>query len=176
MRIISFSGSLRLGSSNTALLLAAKSIAPKSIEIEIYNSLSDLPYYNPDLDRDPLPAAVKRMRDAVLHSDALLISTPEYAHGIPGMLKNALDWLVSDTQFAGKRVGLIYGSATDASFAKESLIEILTTMSASVIPDAIVNVAGVRTKVTAEGVILDPATKNEILRGIQALVEANKNS
>lgn len=80
-----------------------------------------LPYFNPDLDQEPLPEPVRKFRQKISEAQALLISTPEYAHGIPGVLKNSLDWLVSDPNFAGKPVDLIYGSATDASFAQTSV-------------------------------------------------------
>ena len=170
MRILSFSGSIRTGSSNTALLLAAKSLAPKPVEIEIYSGLSELPYFNPDLDCETLPPSVQRLRQVLARSNALLISTPEYAHGIPGLLKNALDWLVSDTNFAGKPVGLLYASATEASFSQDSLIEILTTMSARAIREAIISVPGARAKITPQGKISDVRTETDLLRAIEALI------
>ncbi len=173
MRILAVSGSLRSGSTNTALLLAARSLAPKSVEIKLYSRLSQLPYFNPDLDNENPPLPVQEFRDELAKSDALLISTPEYAHGIPGLLKNALDWLVSDTKFAGKPVGLLYGSASDASFAQESLIEILNTMSAKVVHNAIVNIPGVRTKISSEGKILDSSVTSELLRVIETIASAS---
>src|SRR5690242_8350735 len=116
MKILALSGSLRKHSSNTALLSSAKTIAEKSVQIEIYEGLADLPYFNPDLDGDSPPLPVQKLRSAISGSNALLISTPEYAHGIPGVLKNALDWLVSDPQFAGKPVGIICGSTSEGSY------------------------------------------------------------
>jgi len=93
-------GSLRLRSSNRTLLLAAQKHAPEGMDVAIFESIRDLPHFNPDLDGPELdpedrPEGVLRLRRELAASDALLISTPEYAHGLPGSLKNALDWLVS---------------------------------------------------------------------------------
>jgi chromate reductase len=161
MKIFAISGSLRAGSSNTTLLHTAQKLAPSGVELVIYPSLGELPHFNPDLDRDPLPKPVRQFRETLAQSDALLISTPEYAHGIPGVLKNALDWLVSDTEFPGKPVGLILGSTGDGSFARAALIEVLSTMSAKVIPEAVVSVAGAR--------VNDPRTQLEkVLKSLSA--------
>ncbi|MBO9665523.1 MAG: NAD(P)H-dependent oxidoreductase [Bdellovibrio sp.] len=169
MRILAISGSLRAGSTNTALLLAAKLLAPESVTVEISPPLSELPYFNPDLDNENPPESVQKFRKSINNADALLISTPEYAHGIPGLLKNALDWLVSDTEFEGTRIGLLYGSASDASFAKEALLEVLTTMSARVVPAAIVSIAGARSKIAPDGRILDKSVEADLRHAIEAL-------
>lgn len=175
MQILALSGSLRSGSSNTALLHVAKSLVSKPFEMVIYPSIGDLPHFNPDLDRmgaDPndLPPAVLKFRKAIAHSDALLISTPEYAHGIPGVLKNALDWLVSDTHFAGKPVGLILGSASDGSFAQMALIEVLKTMSARVDPNAVVTLPGAQVKFDANGSLKDQHVKAKLQSMLEALI------
>ena len=93
MRFLAISGSLRLASSNTALLRAAALVAPEGVEIILYRGLGDLPHFNPDLEAAE-PPSVTEFREQVRISDGLLISSPEYAHGVPGVLKNALDWLV----------------------------------------------------------------------------------
>src|SRR5215813_13370643 len=131
MRIMGLCGSLRLRSTNRALLLAARKHAPEGTDVTLFESLRDLPHFDPDLDgpeRDPedRPADILRLRNELAASNALLISTPEYAHGLPGSLKNALDWLVSSPVIIGKPVGLIYASAGEANFAQESLREILS--------------------------------------------------
>lgn len=129
-----------------------------------------LPHFNPDLERGALPETVRDFRARIKVADAILISTPEYAHGIPGVLKNALDWLVADPDFAGKRVGLIYGSTTEASFAHESLMEILKTMSAEAIPAAVLGIPGARMKVRADGTVEDPATAESLRACVRALI------
>src|SRR2546425_6156409 len=98
MQILAVSGSLRAVSKNTAILEAARLLAPPRVEITLYTGLDTLPHFNPDLDTPDGrsgPEAVADWRAGVAQADGLLISSPEYAHGLPGTLKNALDWLVS---------------------------------------------------------------------------------
>ena len=108
-RVLAISGSLRARSSNTEALRAAAFVAPTSLRVEMYHGLASLPHFNPDLDVEGAvaPNSVERLRAQVGVADALLISSPEYAHGVPGALKNALDWLVSSPVMVGKRVGLL---------------------------------------------------------------------
>ena len=94
MHILAISGSLRAGASNTAVLQAAVLLSPPGVTITLYDGLGALPHFNPDLDSPDgraLPAIVADLRSQVGHADALLISCPEYAHGIPGSFKNLLD-------------------------------------------------------------------------------------
>ena len=91
MRILAVSGSLRAASSNSRALAALKLLAPPDIEVEIWQGLDGLPFFNPDFDIDPAPPAVAAWRAAVEGCDALVISSPEYAHGVAGAMKNALD-------------------------------------------------------------------------------------
>lgn len=85
-------GSLREGSFNRALLRAARDLAPAGMEIRIFEGLRDIPLYDADLDASGPPAAVAALKDFISKSDALLFATPEYNYGIPGVLKNAIDW------------------------------------------------------------------------------------
>ena len=140
--------------------------------VAVYDSLGSLPHFNPDLDITPLPLPVEAFRAAVASADALLISTPEYAHGIPGVLKNALDWLVSDPALGAKPVGLFFGSASAGSFAQAALIEVLRTMSTRVIEGAVLSVPGARVKVGPEGQVLDARLSLEIARAVAALAAA----
>jgi chromate reductase len=137
MRILAISGSLRASSSNAILLLAAAALAPDGMEVKLYEGLGTLPHFNPDLDKgldDPdLPAPVRDLRIRVAAADALLISSPEYAHGVPGSLKNTLDWLVGGAEMPGKPVALLNASPR-ATHAQASLAETLRTMSAELVP------------------------------------------
>jgi NAD(P)H-dependent FMN reductase len=174
MRILAICGSLRRHSTNRALLLAVQKQAPEGTNVAIFESIRDLPHFDPDLDgedRDPedRPDAVLKLRRELAVSDALLISTPEYAHGLPGSLKNALDWLVSSPVVIGKPVALIYGSTGEANHAQEQLREILTTMSAVVVPDAIIAVQGVRSKVDESGRVLDSQLALQMQSALKAL-------
>src|SRR5262249_25270968 len=90
--VVGFAGSLRRGSYNRALLRAAKELAPPAPHIVIHE-LDGIPLYNDDLEAAGAPPGVARLREAVRESDALLVATPEYNHGVPGVLKNTIDWL-----------------------------------------------------------------------------------
>src|SRR6476661_8984174 len=109
MRVVAISGSLRVGSANSAMLLAAASVAPKGLDIVVYEGIGALPHFNPDLDGEgaTAPGTVAAFRALLASAEGVVISSPEYAHGVPGSLKNALDWLVSDGLLVGKRVVLV---------------------------------------------------------------------
>lgn len=92
VRVFGLSGSLRVGSLNSALLRAACELAPEGMEIQTYLGLRDLPLYDEDRDTDDPPEAVRDLRQQITAADALLIATPEYNYSIPGGLKNAIDW------------------------------------------------------------------------------------
>lgn len=135
VQILAISGSLRAVSSNTAVLRAAAMLAPTGVNITMYSGLGDLPHFNPDIDVDLAPLAVACFREQLKESNGVLISSPEYAHGVPGSLKNALDWLVGSGELVGKPVALI-NTSPRATIALASLTEILTVMSARIIEKA----------------------------------------
>jgi chromate reductase len=128
MKIIAICGSLRSQSSNLALLRAATKIGQ---EVQIFEGLANLPHFNPDHDVEGAtpPPAVAELRAMLADADGILISSPEYAHGVPGSLKNALDWLVSDGALVDKPVALINASPVGGEFARDSLVETLRTMN-----------------------------------------------
>jgi chromate reductase len=136
-QLLTVSGSLRAGSSNTALLDAAACVAPADVSVSPFCTLADIPAFNPDLEDGggPVPPAVAGWRAALARADAVLLSSPEYAHGIPGVLKNALDWVVGSGELVGKPVGVLSASAA-SRFAHPQLVEVLTVMSALVVPEA----------------------------------------
>ena len=132
MRIAAISGSLRAGSSTSQVVRIVAEVA--EAEVVIWNELGELPHFSPDLDTGDPPPAVLRLRDAIGDADALLICTPEYAHGMPGSLKNMLDWLVSWTGFSGKRVAALSASpgSDGGRHAHAWLVQTLTVMSAEI--------------------------------------------
>lgn len=134
--ILAISGSLRAKSSNTALLQKLQTLAPH--EVEIYRGLGDLPHFNPDVEEVAPPALARDLRARVGAADALVISSPEYAHGVPGTLKNALDWLVGGPEMIDKRVVLI-NAAPWSMHAQASLKETIRTMSANVVADVAID-------------------------------------
>ena len=171
MKFLAISGSLRQASSNTELLRAAAALAPPGVEVVPYDDLGALPHFNPDIDIDPPLPAVRTLRERVEWADALLISSPEYAHGVPGVLKNALDWLVSGVEIVGKPIGLLSASSR-ATHAQRSLAETLGTMSAVVVPAAQVAVPLLGRGVDAVGIAADPELAGGIRAALAAVVDA----
>ena len=133
-RILAVSGSLRASSINATVLRAFAALVPSNVETVFYQGLGDLPHFNPDfdVDRENAPQSVKDWRGQVQTVDAVVVCSPEYAHGVPGSLKNALDWLVSSGETVGKPFAVINASSRSVH-AHAQLIEILTTMAANVI-------------------------------------------
>lgn len=165
LQILAISGSLRAKSANTFVLQAASILAPANIKIMPYSELVDLPHFNPDLDCEPLPDTVVSLRQQIKVSDGIIVSSPEYAHGVPGSLKNALDWLVSSIEFPGKPVALI-NTNPRATIALNSLKEILTTMSAQIVEPAnlTLNIAG--RGLDVEGIVTD----KELSKALKAAI------
>lgn len=110
MKILAISGSARALSTNTALLKALETVAPSGIAMKTYAGLGGLPVFSPDLEGDGSPRTVKHFMQCIEDSDGVLISSPEYARGIPGGLKNAIDWLVSGDLIVGKPIALVHAS------------------------------------------------------------------
>jgi chromate reductase len=124
-RVLAMSGSLREGSYNRALVRALPALAPAGMEFEFFDGLGELPLYNEDLDVEPVPAAVARLRDAVRAADGIVLATPEYLHGLPGVVKNALDWAsrpVADPPLCGKGV-VVLVATTGRAFGFRALAE-----------------------------------------------------
>jgi chromate reductase, NAD(P)H dehydrogenase (quinone) len=135
MKIIAISGSLRATSLNTAVLHAAARLAPAGVNVEIFEGIGNLPFFNSDLDGDRLPPEVAEFRTVIGAADGLLISSPEYARGVAGVMKNALDWLVGSFEFPNKPVALI-NTSPRATPALAALTVTLETMSARLVRDA----------------------------------------
>ena len=127
-QILAISGSLRASSSNSAALQAAALVAPAGMRVTIYRGLGSLPHFNPDLEGEPLALVVADLRERVARCDGLLVSSPEYAHGVPGSLKNALDWLVGSPELAGKPAAII-NTSPRVVHADAQLREVLATMA-----------------------------------------------
>lgn len=170
MKILALSGSLRMTSSNGAILRAAARVAPRSVTVEPYEGVGELPHFSPDLDVEPLPDSVRALRARIAAADALMISSPEYAHGMPGSLKNALDWLVSAVEALGKPVLLLSASPGGAAHAHAQLAEVLRTMSLPVV-DAGAHVFS-RSRLDAEGEVSDPDMLARLRQAIAALHDA----
>ena len=160
IRILGISGSLRRGSHNTELLRAAARSLPPGVELEIYDGLADLPHYNEDLDVDPVPEPVARLRRSITRSDGLLIATPEYNGSVPGVLKNAIDWAsrpFPDNALKGKPTAVIGASTSlfGAVWAQAQVRKALEIAGADVL-DQEVPVGQAHMAFTQHGSIGDP--------------------
>jgi NAD(P)H-dependent FMN reductase len=170
--IVAICGSLREESSNSALLRAAASVAPAGTNVVFYTALGELPHFNPDLDEEgstPL-AEVQRLRELLIGADAILISSPEYAHGVPGAFKNMLDWLVSTGELVGKPVAVMNASPVGGEFAQASIAETLRTMNWRVIKEASRLEPFVKRKIAGE--VVDEESLEVLRAAMRALLSA----
>jgi chromate reductase, NAD(P)H dehydrogenase (quinone) len=131
MRIVAISGSLRARSANDAILRALSDVAHAQAHVVArWDRVGELPWFNPDLDGEGAapPPVVADLRAVLRAADAVVLCTPEYAHGVPGALKNVLDWLVSDGALVDKPVAVVAGAPSRGEFAYAQLTETLRTM------------------------------------------------
>jgi chromate reductase, NAD(P)H dehydrogenase (quinone) len=175
VRVLAISGSLRRASSNSALVGAVARLAPDAVAVSIYRELEALPPFNPGLDEDNAPAAVARFRAALQACDAVLISSPEYAHGVPGVLKNALDWVVGSGELVDKPIALI-NTSPRATHAQASLAETLTVMSAHVIAQASISVSVEGRSLDANGIAANAERSTALRSAIETLVLAARRT
>ncbi|GAA4311309.1 NADPH-dependent FMN reductase [Mucilaginibacter gynuensis] len=169
LKIIAISGSLRDGSTNHAILNFIKTLCPDTIEYVIYNRLRNIPPFDPGLDNDNPPDEVVDLRQLLTMAGAVLICTPEYAFGVPGSLKNALDWLVSSSTLVDKPVALITASSVGHN-AHASLLLTLGALSANVVEGAALCIPYIRSKMDNDGNVTDKETEEHITACFNALL------
>ena len=147
------------------------------MEIAIYEGLGNLPHFNPDLDGDGAvpPESVRELRTLIGGADGLIISSPEYAHGVPGSMKNALDWLVSCPEPIGKPVLLLNAAPNGGEWAQSSLAETLRVMGLRFLAEASLMTPFLARKPGADGALADPAAEAAILSSLGALAAAVRN-
>ena len=167
MNVLAISGSLRATSINSAFCRAASRLAPEGLLITVFSGLGELPLFNPDLEVDP-PHQVLAFRAAVGRADALLIASPEYAHGLSGAMKNALDWLVSVEGFVAKPV-VVVNTSPRARHAHDSLLEVLKTMSATLLCEPSVTLPLLGSCITEDEILKSPAVSSQIRYSLDAL-------
>jgi chromate reductase, NAD(P)H dehydrogenase (quinone) len=163
LSVVGIVGSLRKASLNRALLCVAQQLAPANMYIEIV-SLAEIPMFNSDLEGDALPCAVDLLRQSVREADGLLLVTPEYNHGVPGVLKNAIDWLsqpVRGSALEGKPTAImgaspgLAGTARGQSQLRQAFV--LTNTPAMLQPEVLVSRA--HEKFDSQGCLIDEATR-----------------
>jgi chromate reductase len=170
VKIFAISGSLRAGSSNTGLLHAMAALAPEGVEVVVYGGLADLPHFNPDLDPEAI-RAVADFRSRLAAADGVLISSPEYAHGVAGVMKNALDWVVASGEFVDKPVALINASPR-AHHAQEALTETLVVMTARMVPEASIALPLLGRKLPEGGMLADAEIADALRDAIESFARA----
>lgn len=173
MRVLGICGSLRVGSTNLLVLEEAARLLPSGAALSWdAEQVGRLPPFNPDLDQDGQapPAAVGAWRAALRAADAVLVSSPEYAHGVPGALKNTLDWIVSSGELVGKPTALVVAGPGGGSFARDGLRAVLEVIGAQVVAEAAL-VLG-RSRISPDRRLVDPPLVAELARVVQALVDA----
>jgi NAD(P)H-dependent FMN reductase len=170
VRVFAISGSLRARSTNTEVLHALRLVAPPEVTVIVCAELGTLPHFNPDLDGEGMepPPAVRAFRDRVGAADALVLCSPEYAHGVPGVLKNALDWLVSAPEIVHKPIGL-FNASPRATHAYASLEETLRTMSTRLVAGASVALPLDGRRLDAAAIAADPVLSALLRRALEAL-------
>lgn len=174
VHILAISGSLRKASSNRALVDAAAQLAADAVEVAVYSTLAEIPPFNPDQDEVDPAAPVARFRAALQACDGVLISSPEYAHGVSGVMKNALDWVVGSGELVDKPVALI-NAAPRATHAHAALMETLTVMSAQIVPGASITVPVQGRGLDATGIAADSGLSAALGAAVEALASAARS-
>lgn len=171
IRLLALSGSLRAASTNTRLLRALAEYAPFEVDVSLYRGMGSLPIFNPDLEGRHTPQAVIDLAEKVQKADGLVISCPEYAHGIPGGLKNALDWLVSREEIIFKPVLVVHASHRGDNVLA-ALGEVLKTISADVMAGEMLRVPLLgRNPAEIEAVLEEPAIIAAMERALSAFAD-----
>lgn len=173
MKILALCGSLRKHSRSLALLQATASIANKGDEFSIFEGLGELPLFNPDHEHSA-PAPIHALWRAVSWSDALIVASPEYAHGVTGTIKNALDWLVGYVPFSGKPVA-VFNPSHRAEHADAALRETLKTMDARLIPGACLRIPATGCDLSAQEMASSAAFSASILAALSAIRSFSSN-
>lgn len=166
MTLLGLCGSIRKESSNYALLKAVEALLPASTQW-INFDIKTLPFFDPHLQfSEGIPALIKDLRSQAKTADYIVISTPEYAHGIPGILKNALEWLICEETMQ-KKVVILIASPSGGEFVKEYLTETLRTMDLLPSPELTFILRDGRTQITPSGEI----TNEELKASLQKFVD-----
>jgi NAD(P)H-dependent FMN reductase len=176
--ILLVSGSLRGGSTNSALLRTAAALSLPGIATTLYGGIGELPHFNPDDDAPgaPLDPAVRDLRARLARSDAVLFSTPEYAGALPGSFKNLLDWTVGGGETYAMPVAWINTAGEAApsggADAEVSLRKVLGYTGSEIVEAACVRIPVPRGAIGGDGLIAEPAVREPLAAALRSLAEA----
>lgn len=171
MRILGVAGSLRKVSLNRAVLEATAELCPPGLALQVFDGLASLPHFNPDLDQAVAPEPVVAFRRLILSADALLLCTPEYAFGVPGSLKNALDWLVSSGELYEKPTALISAGPGGAPHARAALELTLRAQGARCTEQTTLTLARPGKQFESTSLLADSTIAHDLTRVLLALRE-----
>ncbi len=160
-KVIAISGSTRANSTNLNFIKAIIELTKNKFDITILDGLTEIPHFNPDLDTENPPQNVIDFRTKLRKADGILICTPEYAMGVPGTLKNAIDWTVSSMEFSKKPLALITASSVGQK-GHASLLETLNVIEATITEETQLLIPFAKTKINAECKITDKETLQKI--------------
>ncbi|POY37999.1 flavoprotein [Solitalea longa] len=166
MRILAIPGSLRANSSSNQVLHQIASFLPSSIEFIIYEGLKNIPAFD---DSEIVPESVLHFKNLIKEADAVLICTPEYAFGIPGALKNAIDWTVSSGELVEKPVALITASSQGEK-GHAAMLNVLNALSTQTPPETTLLISFIRAKLNNKGELKDQALLIEIKEVLNSLI------
>lgn len=169
MDIMAISGSAREGSYNTALLHAAAALAGEAVQVDVADSLESIPIFSPDVEQ--IPPAVDALLSRVRRADGVIFSTPEYAHGVSGVLKNALDWFVASDALVLKPVVVmsVSTSALGGARGHSALLLTLSAMNAHVVADGSLTVPFAKNRFDSQMALVDEITRNALQVSLAAL-------
>ncbi|MER9300527.1 NAD(P)H-dependent oxidoreductase [Mesorhizobium sp. M0621] len=170
LNILAISGSLRAASTNSALIAALARNAPTGCRIAVYDGLGRLPIFNPDDEGERTPLEATELIDAVTRADGVIVSCPEYAHGVPGGLKNGLDWLVSRDAAVAKPAMLVHASPRSL-FARAALAEIMRTMSFALCDDMLEIALLGKKPAEVEAVLAEPENRQAMRNAVSGFAE-----
>lgn len=179
VRVLLISGSLRRGSSNSALLSTAAALAPEGVSASLYQGLQELPHFNPDEDAEgvEIAAPVARMRSQVGESDAILFCTPEYAGTLPGAFKNLLEWNVGSTEIYGLPVASVNVAGPGrGENAEASLRTVLAYIGAELVEEASVRIPVTHDSIGSDGLLSDPEARRQVIGVLEALAARVRDS
>jgi chromate reductase, NAD(P)H dehydrogenase (quinone) len=166
-KILALCGSTRKNSTNLNLIKAIVDLTKEKFDFTIFEGLTKIPHFNPDIDTENPPTQVIDFRKRLKEAGGILICTPEYAMGVPGTLKNAIDWTVSSMEFSKKPITLITASSMGEK-GHASLLETLKVIEADITDETQLLISFVKTKISQDCKITDPKTLDEVLALIAA--------
>ena len=170
--ILAICGSTRQNSINLELLRIIADLFKEQIILKIFTQIADLPHFNPDLDNQNPPQHILEFRNTLKNADAIFICTPEYAMGVPGTLKNALDWTVSSMDFSHKPTALVTAS-TSGEKGHSALLEVLKVIESDIDEHTQLLISVPRTKIK-DGIITDAKTYNDVKNLMAHLIQKIK--